>query len=166
MTIRRLTGTVTSPFSGAGSDTLVIVSDTSPGVEKAEFVPDPARSSLRVLVVEDSEDIRALMVRMVSKLGHDVSEAEDGVEAVAALARAPYDLMLLDLSMPNMTGEEVVRWVREHPQHGEGLSIVVISAWAGDMRPVLNELGVTRVLPKPFRQRQLADLIKEIETTG
>ena len=119
-----------------------------------------------MLVVDDSEDIRALMVRMVTKLGHLADEAEDGVQAVAALAERPYDLMLLDLSMPNMTGEEVVRWVRDHPQHGEGLTIVVISAWAGDMRPVLNELGVTQVLPKPFRQRQLADLITEITTTG
>jgi len=119
-----------------------------------------------VLVVDDSEDIRALMVRMVTKLGHLVDEAADGLEAVAALGDNPYDLMLLDLSMPNMTGEEVVRWVRDHPEHGEGLIIVVVSAWAGDMRPVLNELGVTRVLPKPFRQRQLADLINEITTTG
>ena len=142
------------------------MSDTSPGVEKAEADPVRAPESLRVLVVDDSEDIRALMVRMVTKLGHSVAEAEDGVEAVQALAKTSYDLMLLDLSMPNMTGEEVVRWVREHPEHGQGLNIVVISAWAGDMRPVLNELGVTRVLPKPFRQRQLADLISEIETSG
>lgn len=119
-----------------------------------------------MLVVDDSEDIRVLMVRMVTKLGHTVDEAEDGLKAVEALAADRYDLMLLDLSMPNMTGEEVVRWVRDHPENGEGLQIVVISAWAGDMRPVLNELGVTRVLPKPFRQRQLADLITEITTIG
>jgi CheY-like chemotaxis protein len=154
------------PIRCTPSDTLVIVSDTSPGVEKAEAESARAPESLRVLVVDDSEDIRALMVRMVTKLGHSVAEAEDGVEAVQALAQSSYDLMLLDLSMPNMTGEEVVRWVREHPEHGEGLNIVVISAWAGDMRPVLNELGVTRVLPKPFRQRQLADLINEIENSG
>ena len=119
-----------------------------------------------MLVVDDSEDIRVLMVRMVSKLGHDADEAEDGLKAVEALAARHYDLMLLDLSMPNMTGEEVVRWVRDHAEHGADLQIVVISAWAGDMRPVLNELGVTRVLPKPFRQRQLAELITEITTTG
>lgn len=154
------------PSGATGSDTLVDVSDTSPGVEEAEADPSRAPALLRVLVVDDSEDIRALMVRMVSKLGHQVSEAEDGVQAVEALALASYDLMLLDLSMPNMTGEEVVRWVRDHPEHGEGLDIVVISAWAGDMRPVLNELGVTRVLPKPFRQRQLAELINEIDSTG
>ena len=142
------------------------MSDTSPGNEIAEADPARAPETLRVLVVDDSEDIRVLMVRMVTKLGHTVDEAEDGLKAVEALAAERYDLMLLDLSMPNMTGEEVVRWVRDHPEHGESLEIVVISAWAGDMRPVLNELGVTRVLPKPFRQRQLTDLIIEIQTTG
>lgn len=142
------------------------VSDTFPGSENAEADPARAPEPLRVLVVDDSEDIRVLMVRMVTKLGHTVDEAEDGLKAVEALAADRYDLMLLDLSMPNMTGEEVVRWVRAHPETGEGLQIVVISAWAGDMRPVLNELGVTRVLPKPFRQRQLADLITEITTIG
>jgi CheY-like chemotaxis protein len=62
--------------------------------------------------------------------------------------------------MPRMSGEDVVRWIRDHPEHGEGLRIVVISAWAGDQRPVLNELGVTEVLPKPFRKQQLIDLLK------
>lgn len=114
---------------------------------------------LRFLVVDDSEDIRDLMSRMITMLGHQVDQAADGVYAVEALAEASYDVMLLDLSMPRMTGADVVRWVREHPEHAEGLRIIVVSAWAGDQRPVLNELGVTDVLPKPFRKQQLLDLL-------
>lgn len=140
------------------------VSETFPGVEPAGPGDPPTPEPLRFLVVEDSEDIRELMVRMVTKLGHVADQAEDGVEAVEALAANRYDLMLLDLSMPRMSGEEVVRWLREHPEHDHGLRIVVISAWAGDKRPVLNELGVTEVLPKPFRRQQLADLIAESKT--
>jgi CheY-like chemotaxis protein len=118
-----------------------------------------APGQLRFLVVDDSEDIRDLMSRMIGRMGHVVDEAEDGVAATEALQKARYDVMLLDLSMPRMSGEDVVRWIREHPEHGEGLRIVVISAWAGDQRPVLNELGVTEVLPKPFRRQQLIDLL-------
>ena len=114
---------------------------------------------LRFLVVDDSEDIRDLMARMISMLGHQADEAEDGVYAVEALQKASYDVMLLDLSMPRMSGADVVRWVRDNPEHGEGLRIIVVSAWAGDQRPVLNELGVTEVLPKPFRRQQLIDLL-------
>ena len=118
-----------------------------------------APRSLRFLVVDDSEDIRDLMSRMISMLGHEADEAEDGVYAVEALQQQSYDVMLLDLSMPRMSGADVVRWVREHPEHSEGLRIIVVSAWAGDQRPVLNELGVTEVLPKPFRRQQLVDLL-------
>jgi CheY-like chemotaxis protein len=115
---------------------------------------------LRFLVVDDTEDIRDLMSRMVVRLGHLADQAADGVEAVEALARNSYDIMLLDLTMPRMSGEDVVRWLREHPDRGEGLDVVVVSAWAGEQRAVLQELGVTSVLPKPLRGQQLRDLIE------
>ncbi len=114
---------------------------------------------LRFLVVDDSEDIRDVMSRMIEMLGHEVEEAADGQFAVEALQRSTFDVMLLDLSMPRMTGEEVVRWIRDHPPYGENMRIVVVSAWSGSQRPVLNELGVTEVLPKPFRRQQLIDLL-------
>jgi CheY-like chemotaxis protein len=115
---------------------------------------------LRFLVVDDTEDIRDLMARMVVRLGHLADQAADGVEAVAALQENRYDIMLLDLTMPRMSGEEVVRWLREHPDRGDGLDVVVVSAWAGEQRAVLQELGVTTVLPKPLRGQQLRDLIQ------
>ena len=116
----------------------------------------------RFLVVDDQEDIREIMVRMVTRLGHEAAEAEDGQVAVEALGAAPYDVMLLDLSMPRMGGEDVVRWLRAHPDVCPGLRVVVVSAWAGDQRPALHELGVDAVLPKPFRRQQLVDLLDEL----
>lgn len=120
---------------------------------------------LRFLVVDDTEDIRDLMSRMVVRLGHFADQAADGVEAVEALRIHSYDIMLLDLTMPRMSGEEVVRWLRENPDRGEGLDVVVVSAWAGEQRAVLQELGVTTVLQKPLRGQQLRDLI-EGKTAG
>ncbi len=116
----------------------------------------------RFLVVDDQEDIRDIMVRMLTRLGHHADEAADGQYAVEALAAQPYDVMLLDLSMPRMGGEEVVRWLRAHPQTAPDLRVVVVSAWAGDKRPALQELGVDAVLPKPFRKQQLVDLIEDL----
>jgi len=116
---------------------------------------------LRFLVVEDTEDIRDLMVRLVVREGHLADEAVDGVEAVAALQQNAYDFMLLDLTMPRMSGEDVVRWLNEHPDRGIGLRIVVVTAWAGERRAVLQELGVTTVVQKPLRAQQLRDLIAE-----
>ena len=115
--------------------------------------------SLRFLVVDDNEDIRDLLVRMVERLGHVAHHASDGVEAVEALAVESYDFMLLDLTMPRMSGEDVVRWLHDHPERGQGLRVVIVSAWAGDHRANLQELGVHAVLPKPLRAHQLRDLI-------
>lgn len=122
-----------------------------------------APRTLRVLVAEDFEPVRTLTARMLIKLGHpDVDEAEDGQEAIDALAAAHYDLLLLDLSMPRLSGLDVVRWLHEHPEHLEGLTIAVLSASAHAERPMLNELGVTLVLPKPVRTQQLAEVIDHV----
>lgn len=128
------------------------------------MVPHAATGApLRVLVADDFEPVRTLAVRMLEKLGHhDVTEAADGQEAIEALEAATHHLLLLDLSMPRLSGLDVVRWVNDRPEIGAVLTIVVISASAHDERPALAELGVTRVLPKPFRLQQIADVIAHL----
>lgn len=121
---------------------------------------------LRFLIVDDAEDLRQLMVRLVERAGHVADEAADGVEATVALSAHRYDVMLLDLSMPRMSGEDVVRWLHAHPDRADGLRVVVVSAWAGDRRGTLQELGVTTVLTKPFRRQHLNDLIAEFTAEG
>lgn len=119
---------------------------------------------LRILVVDDTDDIRELMMRMVERAGHAAEGAADGVEATIALAAHRYDVMLLDLSMPRMSGEDVVRWLDAHPDRAQCMRTVVVTAWAGDRRGALHELGITTVLPKPFRRQHLIDLIVDITT--
>jgi len=116
---------------------------------------------LRFLVVDDNEDIRDVFCRLVERAGHVASTAYDGQDAVETLERERFDVMLLDLTMPRMTGVEVVRWLRDRPDVAPALRIVVISAWAGENRAVLQELGITTVMQKPLRIQQLSDLIAE-----
>ena len=116
---------------------------------------------LRFLVVDDNEDIRDVFCRLVERAGHVASTAYDGQDAVETLERERFDVMLLDLTMPRMTGVEVVRWLRDRPDVAPALRIVVISAWAGENRAVLQELGITTVMQKPLRIQQLTDLIAE-----
>lgn len=116
---------------------------------------------LRFLVVDDTADIRDLVVDMIEHLGHTAHQAADGVEAVELLAVHRYDLMLLDLTMPRMSGDDVVRWLAEHPDSAHGLRVVVVSALAADHRANLHELGVHAVLPKPLGAQQLRDLISD-----
>lgn len=116
---------------------------------------------LRFLVVDDTEDMREVLSRMVERSGHVAEVAADGVEATVALSAHRYDVMLLDLSMPRMSGEDVVRWLHAHPERAGGLRVVVVTAWAGERRGTLQELGITDVLAKPFRLQQLTDLIAD-----
>jgi CheY-like chemotaxis protein len=116
---------------------------------------------LRFLVVDDNEDIRDVFCRLVERAGHEAATAYDGQDAVEVLERERFDVMLLDLTMPRMTGVEVVRWLRDRPDVAPELRIVVISAWAGENRAVLQELGITTVMQKPLRIQQLTDLIAE-----
>ena len=116
---------------------------------------------LRFLVVDDNEDIRDVFCRLIERAGHDADTAVDGQEAVETLQQDTFDVMLLDLTMPRMTGVDVVRWLRAKPDVAPDLRIVVISAWAGEHRAVLQELGITTVMQKPLRIQQLTDLIAE-----
>ena len=122
---------------------------------------DDAARPLRFLVVDDSEDIRDLLVRLVERQGHRAQAVSDGLEAVELLAVERFDIMLLDLTMPRMSGEDVVRWLKTHPDRGEGLRVVIVSAWTGERRAHLQELGVHAILSKPLRAQELRDLIGE-----
>ena len=64
--------------------------------------------------------------------------------------------------MPRMSGEDVVRWLDANPDRADGLRTVVVTAWAGERRGTLQELGITTVLAKPFRMQHLADLIADV----
>ena len=123
-------------------------------------------SSLRVLVVDDNEDFRHLLVLMVERLGHRAGQVVDGVGAVEALAVDRYDVMLLDLTMPRMTGEDVLRWLREQPSSAEGLRVVVVSAYAAALVDTLKELGAHAVLTKPIGIQDLRDALGETPAGG
>jgi CheY-like chemotaxis protein len=117
--------------------------------------------TLHFLVVDDSEEIRDVFCRLVQRAGHRASIAKDGLEALDSLQRESFDVMLLDLSMPRMNGVELVRWLRDHPAVAPDMRIVVVSAWTGEQRGVLQELGVDTLVQKPLRIQQLTDLIAE-----
>ena len=135
-------------------------SELPPSLTNLAYVSSEGRH-LRFLVVDDNEDIRDVFCRLIERAGHDAETAVDGQEAVETLQGEKFDVMLLDLTMPRMTGVDVVRWLRAHPDVAPELRIVVISAWAGEHRAVLQELGITTVMQKPLRIQQLTDLIAE-----
>ena len=117
-----------------------------------------------ILVADDHPLFRAAVLHALREALPQASVAEAASAPAlgeALLAHPQADLVLLDLTMPRMTGVEVVRWLRDRPDVAPELRIVVISAWAGENRAVLQELGITTVMQKPLRIQQLTDLIAE-----
>ena len=114
---------------------------------------------LRVLVVDDCEDIRDVLCSCIERAGHLPRTAGDGHEAVELVQRESFDVMLLDLNMPRMGGVEVARWLQAHPDVAPAMRLVVVTARDGEDLPPLSELGVHSVLPKPMPLQRLRTLL-------
>lgn len=116
-------------------------------------------ATLKFLVVDDDEDIRDVLTQLVGRLGHNATAATDGLEALVALQAERFDVMLLDIAMPRMSGLGVARWLHDNPDVAPDMWTIVLSAYADDSRAPLQEVGVHTVLDKPMRLQQLRDLI-------
>lgn len=113
-------------------------------------MPDETPRS-RILVVDDTDDVRELLRMYLMLQGHVVSEARNGRQALEKMHEQTFDLVLLDIMMPEMNGYEVLEQVRQDPVLRE-MPIVVISA-IHDLDSVVRciELGAADYLPKPFK---------------
>ncbi len=107
----------------------------------------------RLLVVDDSKMMRMAISRSLRQLGvENIQEAANGREALERLCQESFDLMLLDMEMPEMTGLEVLEKMQHMPQL-QGFPVIVISG-GQDIDDVVRciEMGADDYLPKPFSQ--------------
>jgi serine phosphatase RsbU (regulator of sigma subunit) len=119
-----------------------------------------------VLVVDDNEMNRDLLSRRVKRLGHTVAVAEHGIEALERLNAGPFDLVLLDITMPEMDGFEVLERLKADPALAH-IPVIMISA-IDQTKAIARciELGADDFLPKPFdslllRARMSSSLAKK-----
>jgi len=103
--------------------------------------------SLDILLAEDDSDIAELVVMMLVERGMRVTRVENGALAVAALSEGSFDIVLMDIHMPVMTGYEAIEKLREM---GNVTPIIIMSASAIDAdRERAQRLGCTAYLVKP-----------------
>ena len=117
---------------------------------------------MRVLVVEDNAVNQRLATRLLEKRGHRVTVKANGREAVAALANQSFDLVLMDVQMPEMDGFEATAVIREKEKHtGSHMPIVALTAHAmkGDKDRCL-AAGMDGYLAKPIRSQELDELLE------
>jgi two-component system, sensor histidine kinase and response regulator len=129
----------------------------------AEDAPAAGRA-LRVLLAEDNRINQRLAVRMLEKAGHTVTVAENGREALAALERETFDVVLMDVQMPEMSGFEATAAIRAREQQTGGhLPVVALTAHAmkGDRERCL-EAGMDAYVAKPVRAAELLQVIADL----
>lgn len=120
--------------------------------------------SLNILVVDDSAVMRAIVKKTLRLSGvaiEQVYEAGNGLDALRLLDREPIDLVLLDINMPVMTGEEFVNRVRADPARAE-LPVLIVSAESSEARiQSLHDKGAAFV-HKPFTPEGLREALLEL----
>jgi class 3 adenylate cyclase len=112
--------------------------------------PEPEAEAGRLLVVDDNETNRDLLSRTLERQGHRVAAVEGGRQALERLAREPFDVMLLDIMMPDMNGFQVLERVKDDPALRH-VPVIMISA-LDELDSVVRciEMGAEDYLPKPF----------------
>jgi CheY-like chemotaxis protein len=112
-----------------------------------------------VLIVDDDEFIRCILMDMLSDTGLSLDEAQDGREAVALCTQKPYALVLMDLLMPVMSGLEATALIRQLP----GMERAPILALTGNSnvadRIQCLEVGMSDFITKPIRSEALAAIL-------
>jgi len=143
-----------------GSKAAVETEDRKPGSGGEETTPPGP--SLKILLVEDALVNQRLALELLTKWGHDVSVANNGEQAVDAVAREPFDLVLMDVQMPEMDGLEATRLIRQQ-EEGTGRHVPIIAMTAralkGDRERCL-QAGMDSYLPKPVRMQQLHEALQ------
>jgi two-component system response regulator PilR (NtrC family) len=112
----------------------------------------------RILIVDDEEALRTVLSSELVSEGYDVRSAGDGDEAIDTLEQEKFDLVLLDIKMPRVSGFDVLKHVKErHP----GTKVVMLTGFA-DLKNAIEskKLGAEDFVSKPY---DLVDLLTTIE---
>jgi CheY-like chemotaxis protein len=144
-----------------GSQENIVMVSTAEKEAETPAVEQSARYPLRILLAEDNRVNQKLALRLLARMGYQADIAENGLEVLAALARQPYDVVLMDVQMPEMDGLDTtrqihVRWMDENrPQ------IIAMTAFAmpEDQKKCL-DAGMDDYLSKPIHSDILAQALK------
>ncbi len=114
------------------------------------------KDKLRILVVDDDENIREILKDLFMMSGHQVFLSGNGEEALEIFFREEFDLIITDLGMPGISGWEVNRRIKEnHPEK----PVVIISGWGAQLNEEeVKASKVDFIIPKPFSLEQMLNV--------
>ena len=108
---------------------------------------------VKILLIEDEENIRKIIAYDLNKAGYEITEAADGKEAIALAQQDTYDVLIIDWMLPHLSGIEIVEALRKK----ETNSIMIMLTARDDETDILHafEAGVDDYITKPFSPREL-----------
>ena len=120
-----------------------------------------AQTQKKILIIEDDASIRKILSLRFKKLGFDVIAAADGQEGLQEARRHSPAVIILDLSLPKLSGEEVCKAIREDKNKKfAGIPIIMLTGKASDTDRIIGKvIGANSYLTKPFRS---GELLKEV----
>lgn len=123
-----------------------------------------ARVSLRILVAEDSKVHQTLAIRLLEGLGHAVTVVGNGKEAVEALRRGVFDVLLTDVEMPELDGLSTTRMIRAC-EDARGARLPIVGVTANDDHEDCLNAGMDAYLPKPLKAESLSRMLDRVVRT-
>ena len=116
----------------------------------------------KILVVDDEAPIRQVIARVLTRAGHEISEAADGAAAASKLKAEPFDLVITDIVMPNLDGlETLMNLARD----GEKVPVIAMSGiypQSSLYLKVAKSLGARLTLSKPFNESELVAAVENV----
>jgi two-component system, OmpR family, alkaline phosphatase synthesis response regulator PhoP len=118
--------------------------------------------NIKILLVEDNLALSGVICFNLTRAGYQVTSVNNGREAIEALQRGRFDLVLSDQQMPKMTGIQLCEHIREMPDHAHTPFILLTAKCMElDVAKLRQRLGMSAALPKPFSPTELLTSIEE-----
>jgi DNA-binding response OmpR family regulator len=114
-----------------------------------------------VLLLEDNPSVRELIKVLLETEGYAIIEASDGPDGLTKAEELKPDLMILDLMMPGLDGENVLRTMRRHSKLSK-VPVLVVSGKYESLDALRNLIGHENIFPKPFEPSRMLDRIGEL----
>jgi CheY-like chemotaxis protein len=139
-----------------------------PKTDTARPALDPGMAKqfpLRILLAEDNQVNQKLALRLLEQMGYRADVASNGLEAVESVKRQPYDVILMDVQMPEMDGLDATRTIRKLDIRQPYIVAMTANAMQGD-REMCLAAGMEFYVTKPIRVPELVAALKLVKTEG
>ncbi|NVE95314.1 response regulator [Altererythrobacter lutimaris] len=118
--------------------------------------------TIRILTVDDSPSMRALLLHALAAQGFEVEQAEDGQDALVWLASNEVDLVITDINMPRLDGFGLIEQLRAGSRHADRPILVLTTESSAEKKQRARDAGATGWIVKPFDAEKLATAVRRV----